>query len=475
MEDDNYEKGTLGNIRIIYLNSLISLDNEEEEEKLLNEYLIRFNNNPKYYIKLKKFINEFKDKYLNQNQLYDDFLEFTYSHIKEKIDKYYKSKMSSILSGESIIDLIEIQTLVEKKINLSGSLIIHYIEKFPFKYLKIMKKDSDENIIEINNNFHKHEYNFQYVFPFIGAIFAKIIYMNENKNVINFSNLNGSAIGSFLEEKIKKTIVYNDFFKKNINLRYVWNFSPATPKEKIIDKKIDYLTFKEIQLDDCNKDFQKLIKNGIYYIIPNSQIIRSLDSALLIPGERENEYILITFQITKGKDEEMKQKDDYIRDSFLAKIKFEKIYKIKITDVYFHFIIPKEFETDKTVENLNKQKISYFYYSIRNESFVDFNNNIYKFVDLINLYSLIEQFKSSNEDKNFLNKIGLIESLEYFLQKKTKVTQKMYENGKKFIFNKDKGIKLSKEEKMKIISCLKKQYKIDYNFTIQYIFKIHIE
>ena len=347
--------------------------------------------------------------------------------------------------------------LVDNKIEFTSPVLISYIKNYPMKYIKIKikkeKNENEQNIIDLSKQFKDTKFLFDYCFPFFGIIISKIIYMNENYFSINYKNLSGSAIGSFLEQKFKRCIIYENCLKAQINLRYVWNFSVLKECDKPLEQ-IDYTNFEKIEYDENIKNIN--LSSLLYYIVPGSQTNESLDSALLIPVSDDKTFILMTFQI-KSKDYKIKEKEIYIKSSFTTKEKFENLYKIKITKVYFYFILSKEFKTNAIINDLEDKKIKYLFFSFQNKTLLKGNKEISVY-ELIDKDSEIIQ-NLDIEDENFEIKKNSIEKIESFLQKKRYkgdiITRNIFENARLLVFKRDKGLSLSNEERNNIIEKLK--------------------
>jgi hypothetical protein len=193
--------------------------------------------------------------------------------------------------------------------------------------------------------------------------------------------------------------------------------------------------------------------------------------------EINNKFRLITFQITNNKENKIKEKENYIKYSFTAKEKFEKIYNINITNVYFYFILSEEFTSEKTITTLNEKKIPFLFFSFKKGELKKYEKCI---SSITNLYDIKAEIEKENDKENdcLIEKNYHIFKLECFLQKKRRegiiITMNMFENGRKTIFTKDKGFKLKKIERNQIINHLKKYYLINENFTIKYVFKIKL-
>jgi arsenate reductase-like glutaredoxin family protein len=287
-------------------------------------------------------------------------------------------------------------------------------------------------------------------------------------------DLTGSAIGPLVENKIKRNLERNGFI-----IKYFWNFTSKS-EPKIINKKdyiYDYNTYKKIKFLYDNENIENLNMdyNQYYYIVPGSQTNRSLDSVILMPTNN-NSFDMIFFQITKSKIE-IKKKSEYTKDCFLAKNKFESVYGIKINKLYFYFILAKDFDNQKTKEELESENIEYFYYSILEDHFDKDGLN-----DLKNLNEKeaeILENSQDNEYQNFKSKLTLINCLEKYLQKKRRldknfvITKDKFESGRKHLIKKSSNIILDEENKEQIDNYLKKHYfKNDSELVYKYIFSI---
>ena len=195
---------------------------------------------------------------------------------------------------------------------MNFSELIHYLEVFPFKYLKIYLADidsklKDNNIIYFDEQLKEQKFKLEYSYEFIEIAFSKIIDMISPSTLIDMKDLSGSAIGSLLENKIKRNLENEGFI-----IRYLWNFSSEKVGKKEKRYIYDYNSYKKIELnyDDIDNNPIK-DKNKYYYILPVSQINKSLDAVILQPYDI-NLFNMISLQITKFK-KSIKSKKDYIK------------------------------------------------------------------------------------------------------------------------------------------------------------------
>ena len=64
--------------------------------------------------------------------------------------------------------LIQLKKLVEEKIELDFDSLIYYLNKFPIKYLKIIKLDDlrKYSFLRLNKEISRSHFRIEYVFPF---------------------------------------------------------------------------------------------------------------------------------------------------------------------------------------------------------------------------------------------------------------------------------------------------------------------
>ncbi len=482
-ETKNYIKFTsfnkIKNMEIIFVNNLISLKQflEKNDKKILK----LFNYNPKSFIKYKNFSN--KNSILQSENLNINFLNSIYLDIAEKIDIFFKNLKdrkfnnysSESLKGTYLIKLIDI---IRQKKSLNLSELIECLEIFPFKYLKIfiegINSSNENDIITLDELLNGKKFFLDFSYDFVETAFSKILYFIPATCSININELSGSAIGSFVESKIKKYIE-----NKNYEIRYFWNFtSQSKSKEDNINKKIlyDYKNYKEIKFDD-------IIPNKItefdryYYIVPGSQTNRSLDAIILKPNISKT-FDIVSLQITKRKPK-LKTKQKYIDDTFLAKTKIESNYQIVIENVYFYFILVDDYPDKETVKNLELENIAYLFYSIKNEQFLK-NGYNFELEDIYREEAKINNICEDNEYKNFNSKNNLIQYMENFLNKKRyadkklKISENIFNAARKHLFKLTPNIYLNKEIKDFMTSIVKKNREIfsSSHFTFQFVYNI---
>lgn len=465
-------------VEIIYINNLVSIKSLVKNENV-KEILKLFNYNPKSLVKYNEFSK--KNQILDKEILRKKFLEARYNEIKNKVDYFYTNlnrKNPYQFSHESLkgTNLIKLNEIIKNKTKLDLRKLIEYLDGFPFKYLKIYIAEEaaeNNNIINMDSNLNEKYFLLDYAYNFVEIAFSKIIYMLPSSTSIYMNELSDSAIGSLLENKIKKYLENNNF-----EIRYYWNFTNVFskgPKDKNEKKSLfDYQNFKKIEFDD-DKENINLDYTKNYYIIPGSQNNPSLDSIILVPNKYDS-FNMGACQITKHKKIK-KTKKEYIDDSFIAKSKLEKKYKIKIDNIYFYFILGTDFPSDDTKKQLESQNISYISFSIKDQQFLK-DEIIFDLTKIKDEKAKISQEIKDNEYKYFNTKKTLINLMESFLQKKRnreiKITEKLYNKARKYLFNLTSNIYLDDEIKSAMTKFVKK---INTNlakesFTFQFVFTI---
>ena len=469
---------------ILYVNNLISIEKmiKDSEDKNLNK---KFNFNPKTYTKYISFLQTNDANELKKN-LNKHFLDLRFYEIFEKVDRFYKNLMrknNNKYSSEYLkaTFLLKLKDIIVNKRELDLKELIQSLEVFPLKYLKIYIAGDNgvlkENILDMNEKLKYKKFILDYSYDFIEIAFSKIIDMIPSSTLIDMKELSGSAIGSFLEKKIKKNIE-----KKGFIIRYCWNFTSITnsiQKENDNVYIYDYNTYtrNKLEYDDIKK-YKINNYNVYYYIIPGSQINKTLDSIILQPTN-SNSFNMISLQITKNK-ENIKAKEEYISATFIAKSKFESNYDIKIEKVYFYFILSEDFPSS-TKTLLESSNISYFYYSIKDDKFTKDDKSIVDLEELNNEEARISQDIEDNEYKYFGAKKTLINLMEKFLQKKRKlkkdmkITENDYEKARRFLFKQTSNIILDSNIKDMMAKLVKNNEKyISGLFTFQFVFTINL-
>ena len=157
--------------RIIYISDLVSIKYIKDEDNKILKKLEEFDYNPKYYNKFKNSLeHDFKNKSLVE--AYDNYIKEIYAKIKDKILEFYESFSKTFnieLKKRDIgLMLIQLKKIVEEKIELNLESLIHYLNKFPIKYLKIIPTINTKNntILRVDERILNSKFRIEYIFPF---------------------------------------------------------------------------------------------------------------------------------------------------------------------------------------------------------------------------------------------------------------------------------------------------------------------
>ena len=466
--------------KVKYINNLISIKNIQDENTNLIQILEDFDYNPKYYNKFKNYYYSFNNGSLEE--IYSKFLHYVDEHISDKIEEFYRKyclKVDSNMKPDQfmVCKLVLLYSIVEDKESINFSELIRLIESFPLKYIKIIPKkiiESKCNIIDINSDLSKKDFNLEYSFPFIRSIIYKLIYDKGNHGCLRFINEN-NGLGVFLESQIKKSIII-DRKLGEFEYRAFWTFEKSNnSKQKINIVNIDVFNLKRINLDDLNKDNKQLIITN-YYISPEKPNNKLLDSVILIPVTTEkNAFILISFQITIQK-RKIYSLSDYHKATSIASERIEKVYGIKIKKKYFMFVLAKDYENKKTQDKLNLKYIPFIFFSTIEKSFyINDTVKIFDIKPLINDRYRVEDKDYFREQESFGNKHSKLIYLNTLLNKKREkdnknISKNLYYYARNKILQ-ENCFQLPQKEKEEIITKIL-QKNIE-NITIEYAFRIH--
>ena len=231
-------------------------------------------------------------------------------------------------------------------------------------------------MIVFNNDLLNTKFTFDYCFPFIKFILERLIFDME---IINFNDISPSGIGSIAEKEIKKGIFTYKIFDDFIH-RYVFSFTNTITNSinpKYLTPEIDIFNFQIRVLDDVVNNYLEG-KQFCYYITPKNPNNEALDSAILIPSNIYDGnnliFALVCLQVTISKTLS-KTLEEYHKFTLLAAEKFEKIYKIKIINKYFIFVLIKEYDNKVTQNSLIRAKIPFIFYSKELKQFLTPENS----------------------------------------------------------------------------------------------------
>ena len=366
----------------IYYSDLITLESifdDKKEKKEIIDCMSNFNFLPKYY---SKFINFMTIKNLegenNISNIIKLFFKEQYNKIKDNIEKFYsKMKLENTLNINTNLyqNLLKMKNVIGKTYENSIDFrkLYKYILRFPFKYINIQIQNEKDDII-FDDSLKQKKFKLRYSFPFVEKSLENIIKEYNNGDKVDIQDLSGSAYGNAIEIKIRDSL---DNFKEKIDKRKVWSLysiSEAVKKEKLAELKkpnsINADRYKNLEditgiIDIKNSDCDS------FYFKPENQDNKLIDSIFLIKNKIDD-YSLIALQITKNrKKNKVKDKEEY--SFFLinkVKPKFETLYNINITKMYFTYILCNEtLKNESLCQILTESKIKYLFYSIKKRCF----------------------------------------------------------------------------------------------------------
>ena len=495
----NYNLTTSDKKLKIYFNNLISLEKMFEKNKVSNELyecMSNFDFLPKYYHKfyILRIIKEMEGE-TNISKIIDIFYEQQKKNIINNINKFYsKRNLNSLNENEDKSKINTYQNLLKLKkcINKTYSNPIslyklhEYSKIFPFKYINIFIDEENENTdirttdIIFDESLRKKFFKLKYSFPFVENVIDLMIESYDSDDKLNISELSGSAYGNALEIKIRKNLYT---FKQPIEVRKVWSLnkiSDSVKKEKLKEiQKNNKSSKRYINLEDITeiKDI-KSSQNNFYYFKPENQDNKYFDSIFLIKIS-DNEYSIIATQITKNKTRtNVKTKKKYSK--FLkenVKKKFENLYDIKISNMYFVFVLSNDDDSnDSLCKILNQYEISYVFYSIKDKCFYN-ERNKNKIDDINNFINEKSKISFNNKNKKQHNKYGNnpepndIRDFEYKLYIEYKANNKItFEFVREKYFPLNFGPKISDNLKNNMIKIFKTYVSFTNEFKIMFLF-----
>ena len=475
----------------IYYSNLISLEdmlrNNHESEEVIN-CMSEFNFIPKYYYKFNIFkAKQNKDKKNNISDIVQSFYKEEIKKIQNNIMIFYSKKNLNQINKDKIINndsvnvyqnLLSLKKCIAKTYedSINFPKLYKYCLKYPFKYINI-QIENEKNDIIFDKDLLNKKFKLRYSFPLIEKIIDKIINEYDNEEKINIKQLSGSAFGNALELKIRENL---KSFKEKIEIRKVWSLSEISPnvlKEKNNEIKKEKKFNRISRFEDLEDIVGIKELTGLYfYFKPENQDNKNFDSIFLL--KMGIDFYLIAFQITKDKEKrKIKTKEDY--SDYLKehiKKKFEELYGIKITEIYFWFILDNEnIENENLCRILDNQKIKYVFYSIQKKCFFEERNEtkINELNHFINNEAKIFPYNTNKDNDNYLISISptQIFFFDNLLFEEYKKNNKIFfENIRNKYFKDNYGPKLGDDLTKNIISTIKDFVPYSNEFLILYLF-----
>ena len=465
------QRGQMQASKKIYYNSLVNIEDMIQDINV-KECLSYFSYSPKYYSKFLKFQQkQEKNNVINIKDIIQKFYNEQFEKIYNNINKFYFN-INKKLANDKLPFLNQIESLIKlKKVVENGNKInffklSEYSKKFCFKYLQLSECINKENYyIDLNEKDNNKVFTLNYSSLFVKIAIEKIINNLLTTEFVEINHLSGSAFGNVLELKFKEDIVENKYFNTTFINKKVWNFEQLDNKLKNTKFK-EYLAKKKNnnnpkfhiieELDDIlNEKFT--LNDKYYYFNPKNQTNKYFDSLMLIKTNQDREFNMIIFQHTKYKDEsKIKKKNDYRSHAENeVKVKFEKLYNINIKQIFFLFILSNEdIENEDTCKILDKYKIAYLFYSIRNREIYKSRSKekIKLLGELMNPNYLIFPIDNDNNNDSTFN-IKTINSIENIIREKLEKGEKInYEKIRNDIIPHSVGPIINDDLKRAIIS-----------------------
>ena len=473
----------------IYYSNLISLEdmlrNKKESNNII-ECMSEFNFLPKYYYKFNLFkANKILDGEKNIDNIIQSFYAEEIKRIKNNLTVFYSkmnlNKKEIIKKNDSNIyqNLLNLKKCIEKTYENSINFpkLYKYSLKFPFKYINI-QIENETTDIKFDEALKLKKFKLKYSFPFIETVIDKMINEYDNEDKININELSGSAYGNALELKIRENLKN---LEQKIEIRKLWSLDLISDKVKI-DKKKEIekaKKFHRISRFDGLEDIigGKELKQKFFYFKPENQDNKLFDSLFLIKSN--DECCIIALQITKNRDaRKVKTKKEYT--DFLehrTKAKFEQLYGIKISKIYFWYILGNEIQENESLcSYLNGCKLKYVFYSIKDKCFYGKRNDekikdVKYFLDKESLLfpeehkNIYDNIAKKNPEPFF---ISLFENMIYDnLENKNEI---FYESTRKSFFPQNFGPKMEDKLKQNMIKELKNYIPYKNEFEILFLF-----
>ena len=391
--------------KFISINNLTKIDLSSLTVKQ-KEVLKMFGNSPKYFYGIKIT----KDEELNS--LIETLKEEIYKKIKNSIKKLN-------IENEVIYGLLIVMYNIKKQIDkdklksLFKYIFLKYITITPFN-----KKE--KNFI---NFWEDKEENFilNYSFPIIKSVFIMILKEYKKKEYKQrLIDCTEAEEGYVLEHLIYLSLESGEKpFKEELNIFKSYKvdqvfclskfYLDASEKEKLLkSKREDYINSlfeigKNYHLYQNNENGPKF--DGALLISTHKNIIEEEDNKINLEennsDDTKKEYDLIIYQSTKKKVD-----NNFInKNKDMIKKNIELLFNIKIRKLNFIYILEYE-KKDKSLMGfceLIENQISYIFYSLENNKFVNINGEevrITKYITDIKPYRNFIEYINTNKERN---------------------------------------------------------------------------
>ena len=353
---------------------------------------------PKYYYLFIKHYYEdtknIKDNNKFKNSI-KNFISFTFTDIKTKLDCFYKQNRISLTANyNNINNILQGEPISESHLNKTLQII-------PLKYCSFHSKD--------NKVYFKASFDFFYR-PF--RALYKEMQTNDFIDIINITK-NRGELGNVFDSLV------NSHFDINRNI-FGFDISHVI----IVNEIIDFSYFHCIIHDE--KDYYKkgvnimnLFDKKVIYLEQRNSNGQYVDGAFLIPNDNSNTYSILFYQSSIKKRIHFSKEFIYNGIYLTTKQNINAMFGINITKCYFMYIIDQN--ERETISYCNKTAIYYIYYELSRRKFLYSN---YKEINKLepNTLQLLEIQKPNLELIQKFNELDksndILEIKKYLLNKK---------------------------------------------------------
>ena len=429
--------------RYYYYPEIKTINSLKIGDKVPKDYCKIFGQNVNYYFEFEK-----------RNIDFSIFVKEKKSEIKNEINDFLNSNKNCKKF------LKQIYNIIENKEKIEYNDILSYI---PINYIKIdiegkpKGKYYETSYYEVQN---REFYYLEYCFPLIKECIEETLF--ENNNLINmkdekFLQLPAPVLGAnFVIEMnnlFHKLITKKKFFNhekkyfKDIN-SILENFSNVNGIQ--IYKKSDVIKFinNSMELKQLKKDIKFVNFNNytLILIFQENFFEKAFDMLILIQKNKEKrEFIMNLIQIECSDTFIIHEVILPLQIEFI-KHKFSILFNINICESYVLYLSIYEFPKNFALKNKDKT----FLYNIKEEKFVDFNNNEYNNFPILPAGAIIKNldeciFLSEIEQKlqkikGEVIKLQFIKNIYFPVEDKNNIYNNLEENQiyvimKKNIFN----------------------------------------
>lgn len=450
---DKYHEYTIKDYYFALANGKEIFEKDFKENELIMVKM--FSYNLKY---INKYIDLKNNTKKNSGESDNDFIkrviqlfyEQVWEKMKSKIKAFYeelyktnnKDKQYSNYVHMEFQSLCKLRNFIfyEKKFLITD--LAQQLLLFPMKYLQIIINDYDKPYFPLDTVHSNYSFKLEYNNDFTRIMINRII--NElYKDITNITinSFKGSAEGTYLEIKI------DDLFRKkcafdlnDIESRYLFSLVTNTKNsEKTVrkhrqeevkllffgDSNYTNILIDDIDIDTINKIKKDhyILKGNYYYFSQVSLTGKAFDMCVIVK-EKDNNYKLYLFQVSKNKTVELGTYMYYLLQADDVAKNLEKLYGINITERHLIFILPRFNYDNNFLELLKKNNFYYIFFdTYSNEFYINESEKMNHFNfpgSLLNIVGLTD-YKKIN-----YNFITWENSMKAYINKKRSNSKSLY-------------------------------------------------